>query len=134
MLISRKLVKPLAKLNQASAKLAKGQFDVDLDYSGNIQELDSLFNDMRTMAEELSSVSGQDAHSVKRFLRFHNGAERDFRPRELPKFNIEGITVEYLKGYHGCTDIAIILAYNGLIRNPKSAYLLKRPVIRQSKP
>lgn len=54
--------------------------------------------------------------------------------RELPKFNIEGITVEYLKGYHGCTDIAVILAYNGLIRNPKSAYLLKRPVIRQSKP
>lgn len=56
MLISRKLVKPLSKLNQASAKLAKGQFDVDLDYNGNIQELDSLFDDMRTMAGELSSV------------------------------------------------------------------------------
>ena len=35
--------------------------------------------------------------------------------RNLPTFNV---------------DIAIILAYDGLVRNPKSAYLLKKPVIK----
>lgn len=49
--------------------------------------------------------------------------------RELPDFNIEGITPEFLKNYHRATDIAVILAYDGLVRNPKSAYLLKTPVI-----
>ena len=51
--------------------------------------------------------------------------------RDLPLFEIEGITADYLKTYHHANDIAIILAYDGLIRNPKSAYLLKKPVIKQ---
>lgn len=51
--------------------------------------------------------------------------------RNLPKFNIEGVTVEYLKRHHRSTDIAVILAYDGLIKNPKSAYLLKKPVIER---
>ena len=50
--------------------------------------------------------------------------------RNLPTFNVDGVTVEYLKTYHHATDIAIILAYDGLVRNPKSAYLLKKPVIK----
>lgn len=49
--------------------------------------------------------------------------------RNLPVFDIEGVTVDYMKTYHHATDIAVILAYDGLIRNPKSAYLLKKPVI-----
>lgn len=49
--------------------------------------------------------------------------------RNLPSFNIDGVTVDFLKMYHKMTDIAIILAYDGLIRNPKSVYLLKKPVI-----
>ncbi len=44
-------------------------------------------------AGELSAVSGQDAHSVKRFLRFHNGAGGDFRPKELPEF--DGFPTEF---------------------------------------
>ena len=56
LLITRKLTGPLIKLEQASAKLARGNFDVDLAYDDNIQELDILFANMRTMAEELSSV------------------------------------------------------------------------------
>lgn len=56
--------------------------------------------------------------------------ENWYETRNLPSFDIEGITVDFLKTNHGCTDIGVILAYDGLIRNPKSAYLLKRPVIR----
>lgn len=51
--------------------------------------------------------------------------------RNLPKFNIEGVTADYMKTYHHANDIAVILAYDGLIKNPKNAYLLKRPVIKQ---
>lgn len=51
--------------------------------------------------------------------------------RNLPTFNINGVTTEYLQTYHHATDIAVILAYDGLIRNPKSAYLLKKPVIKR---
>ena len=51
--------------------------------------------------------------------------------RNLPKFNIEGVTADYLKTYHHANDIAVILAFDGLIKNPKNAYLLKRPVIKQ---
>lgn len=51
--------------------------------------------------------------------------------RNLPSFNIEGITADYMKTYHHANDIAVILAYDGLIRNPKSAYLLKTPVIKR---
>lgn len=51
--------------------------------------------------------------------------------RTLPSFNIDGVTPEFLRNNHQCTDIAIILAYDGLIRNPKDAYLLKKPVIRR---
>lgn len=52
--------------------------------------------------------------------------------RNLPDFNIDGITVDYLKTYHHSTDIGVILAYDGLVRNPKSAYLLKKPVIKHT--
>lgn len=50
--------------------------------------------------------------------------------RNLPSFDIEGVTVEYMKTYHHANDIAVILAYDGLVKNPKSAYLLKKPVIK----
>jgi len=50
--------------------------------------------------------------------------------RNLPSFNIEGVTVDYMKSYHHANDIAVILAYDGLVRNPKSAYLLKKPIIK----
>lgn len=56
--------------------------------------------------------------------------EHWYDTRNLPAFNVDGVTAEYLRTYHHATDIAIILAYDGLIRNPKSAYLLKKPVIK----
>ena len=54
--------------------------------------------------------------------------------RKLPDFDIEGVTVKYLKTYHHSTDLGVILAYDGLVRNPKSAYLLKKPVIKHVEP
>ena len=53
--------------------------------------------------------------------------------RNLPVFDVEGVTADYMKTYHHATDIAVILAYDGLIRNPKSAYLLKKPIITHNK-
>lgn len=54
--------------------------------------------------------------------------------RTLPAFDINGITIDYLRIYHHSTDIGIILAYDGLVRDPKRAALLKRPVIRHIAP
>lgn len=51
--------------------------------------------------------------------------------RILPTFDIEGITANYLKAYYHSTDIGILLAYDGIVRNPKRAYLLKKPVIQR---
>ena len=52
--------------------------------------------------------------------------------RELPSFDINGVNVDYLKTYHHSTDIGVILAYDGLIRNPQRAYILKKPVIKHN--
>ena len=51
---------------------------------------------------------------------------------ELPEFDINGVTPDYLKDVHKATDIAIILAYDGLIKNPQSAYLFKKPIIKHN--
>ena len=56
--------------------------------------------------------------------------EEWYNTRNLPTFDIEGITAEYMKKYHHATDISVILVYDGLIKNPKRAYLLKKPVIK----
>ncbi|WP_066503777.1 HAMP domain-containing sensor histidine kinase [Abyssisolibacter fermentans] len=55
-LLVRQLVKPLEKLNRASAKLAKGEFNVNLDYSGKISEMQQVFLNFKTMTEDLSSI------------------------------------------------------------------------------
>jgi signal transduction histidine kinase len=55
-LLVRQLVKPLDVLNHASEKLAKGEFDVVLNYRGKIAELEALFQNFKTMSVELASV------------------------------------------------------------------------------
>lgn len=73
-------------------------------------------------------------HVVSQLLNLTEDGEKAFKhwcdTRNLPTFNVDGVTAEYLKTYHHATDIAVILAYDGLVRNPKSAYLLKKPVIK----
>jgi signal transduction histidine kinase len=55
-LLVHKLIRPLKKLNLASEKLAKGDFDVSLKYTGKITELETVFRNFQTMSEELSSI------------------------------------------------------------------------------
>ena len=50
--------------------------------------------------------------------------------RSVPSFDINGINPDYLRRFHHSTDIGIILVYDGLLRDPKKAELLKKPVIR----
>lgn len=56
--------------------------------------------------------------------------ENWFETRELPQFDIEGITPSFLRKYHSMKDVAIILAYARLVEEPKAAVLLKKPVIK----
>ena len=56
MLITKKLIGPLKKLELASRQLAKGDFTATLTYEDDILELQSLFTNMQSMSKELSSV------------------------------------------------------------------------------
>lgn len=55
-LLVRQLIKPLEKLNIASEKLARGDFNVSLVYTGKISELETVFQNFQMMSEELASV------------------------------------------------------------------------------
>ena len=87
-----------------------------------------LENDYPTSSKKmLESVINQLQHLTPEGKRVF---EHWCNTRILSKFDINGVTAEYLQRYHHATDIAVILAYDGLVRNPKSAYFLKKPVIR----
>lgn len=45
-------------------------------------------------------------------------------------YEINGITPEFMRNKFHAKDVAIILAYDGLLKNPKNATLLKRPRIK----
>lgn len=59
--------------------------------------------------------------------------ENWFETREIPDFDIEGITPSFLRKYHSMKDVAIILAYAHLVNDPKAAFTLKKPVIKHHK-
>lgn len=54
-----------------------------------------------------------------------------FETKSVPSFDIEGITPSFLRKYHSMKDVAIILAYARLVEEPKAAFILKKPVIKQ---
>jgi hypothetical protein len=88
---------------------------LDNDYPASNKEL------MESVIKQLQNLTPEGKEAFEHW----------YDTRDLPTFDIEGITADYMKTYHHANDIAIILAYDGLIKNPKSAYLLKRPVIKQ---
>ena len=47
---------PLEKLSDASKKVAKGDYNVQLSYPGRIQELEDVFHNFNFMVQELNSV------------------------------------------------------------------------------
>lgn len=53
-----------------------------------------------------------------------------FETKKLFPFNINGITPDFLRKYHAMKDVAIILCYARLKKDPNLATLLKRPVIK----
>lgn len=53
-----------------------------------------------------------------------------FETREIPNFEIEGITPGFLRKYHSMNDVAILLVYARLLDTPEAAFSLKKPVIR----
>lgn len=64
--ISRRLVKPIINLNQASQKIAQGEFDHQID-APNIRELSALANSFTQMSQELQQ-SRQQLEDYSRFL------------------------------------------------------------------
>lgn len=75
---------------------------------------------IESVINQLQNLSNEGKHTFENWL----------NTRALPKFDIEGVTAEFLQTYHHATDIAVILAYDGLLRHPKSAYLLKKPIVK----
>ena len=58
--------------------------------------------------------------------------ENWFETREVPEFEIEGITPSFLRKYHSMNDVAILLVYARLMDMPKAAFILKKPVIKHT--
>ena len=87
---------------------------LELDYPNQPQLLESV-------SRQLLSLTGE---SRSAFIKWYES-------RELPDFEIEGITPAFLRKYHSMTDVAIILAYARLLKEPKAAaFLLNMPIIK----
>jgi len=55
LLMSRKILRPVVKLNEALATVAKGDFSVRLDGESQIKEIRQSFNNFNAMAKELAA-------------------------------------------------------------------------------
>lgn len=87
---------------------------LELDYPNQPQLLESV-------ARQLLSLTGEGKAA---FIEWYTS-------RKLPDFDIEGITPAYLRKFHSMTDVAIILAYARLLKEPKAAaFILKKPIIK----
>ncbi|MBQ2957657.1 MAG: HAMP domain-containing histidine kinase, partial [Clostridia bacterium] len=55
-LVVMQIFNPLERLSEGSRRIAKGYFDVRLDYTGAVDELKTTIDNFNQMAKELSSV------------------------------------------------------------------------------
>ncbi|MBQ6814529.1 MAG: HAMP domain-containing histidine kinase [Lachnospiraceae bacterium] len=55
-IIMRKIFKPIEELSNASQQVAKGDYDVQLQYDGKVEELSKAINNFNKMVKELNSV------------------------------------------------------------------------------
>lgn len=56
-----------------------------------------------------------------------------YEDRKMPKFEVHGISSDFLLEKHKMNAISLVLAFDGLIKDPdKAAWLLRKPVIRYS--
>ena len=56
MVMSRVIFAPVARLSDASRQIAKGNFDLTLEYSGSINEIRTTYESFNTMARELGTI------------------------------------------------------------------------------
>ena len=54
--VLNKILKPIKVLSDASQKIAQGNYDIKINYQGNIAELEAAIDNFNTMARELNSV------------------------------------------------------------------------------
>lgn len=83
------------------------------DYPNNSQLLESV-------TRQILALKGEGAAAFENW----------FETREIPNFDIEGITPSFLRKYHSMKDVAILLVYAHLLNEPKAAFTFKRPVIK----
>ncbi|SRR5574344_914321 len=83
------------------------------DYPQNEELLNSIIN-------QFGTFEGEDE---KIFVDW-------FESNRVPDFEIDGITPAYLRMHHGMKDAAIILSYIRLLKEPKAALLLRKPLIK----
>jgi hypothetical protein len=90
----------------------------EADYSHNDAVIKSVIRQIRQL--------GQPAEQA---------FEDWWKTGKVPTFDIEGITSAFCRRMHHMNDVALILTYDQLNKNPKrAAYFLKRPVILNGKP
>ncbi|MBR5389835.1 MAG: HAMP domain-containing protein, partial [Clostridia bacterium] len=56
MVMSRILLAPVARLSDASRQIARGDFDLTVEYSGSIEEIRTTYESFNTMARELGAI------------------------------------------------------------------------------
>lgn len=56
MLMSRVILAPVTRLSEASQRIAKGDFDLNLTYDGSINEFRDTYQSFNTMVRELSTI------------------------------------------------------------------------------
>ena len=54
--VARRILKPIAKFSRAAAEVAKGNFDIRLDETESIEEIQELSRNFNLMTRELSSI------------------------------------------------------------------------------
>ena len=54
--ILRKIFDPLTQLSDATKQIAKGEYDISLNYNGQIEELGNVVDNFNLMAKEIHSV------------------------------------------------------------------------------
>ncbi len=56
MVVSRVVLAPVTRLSEASQRIAKGEFDVELQYEGSIREYRATYDSFNVMARELAAI------------------------------------------------------------------------------
>ena len=92
MLMSRVILAPVTRLSEASRQIARGEFELNLDYDGTIPEFRDTYQSFNTMAKELSAIEtlrsdfiANVSHEFKTPLTAIEGYAMLLQDHELPR-------------------------------------------------